>query len=100
MFNTLAAITSKQAGFRSLGDAWADTTTSHGRLRTSGSGREAYGQHPTGTVQRLRQSDLSNTLQPSHCPGERREIAGYFASEHDGASRATSSSARRRFSSR
>ncbi|MGA7263517.1 MAG: recombinase family protein [Stellaceae bacterium] len=31
MFNTLAAITSKQAGFGSLGDAWADTTTSHGR---------------------------------------------------------------------
>jgi hypothetical protein len=30
--NTLAAITGKKAGFRSLGDAWADTTTSHGRL--------------------------------------------------------------------
>ncbi len=30
--NTLATITSKEAGFRSLGDAWADTTTSHGRL--------------------------------------------------------------------
>jgi DNA invertase Pin-like site-specific DNA recombinase len=30
--NTLAAITDKKAGFRSLGDAWADTTTAHGRL--------------------------------------------------------------------
>jgi DNA invertase Pin-like site-specific DNA recombinase len=30
--NTLAAITGKKAGFRSLGDTWADTTTSHGRL--------------------------------------------------------------------
>jgi DNA invertase Pin-like site-specific DNA recombinase len=30
--NTFAAITSKKAGFRSLGDAWADTTTAHGRL--------------------------------------------------------------------
>jgi DNA invertase Pin-like site-specific DNA recombinase len=30
--NTLAAITAKKAGFRSLGDAWADATTSHGRL--------------------------------------------------------------------
>jgi DNA invertase Pin-like site-specific DNA recombinase len=30
--NTLAAITQKKAGFRSLGDAWADTTTAHGRL--------------------------------------------------------------------
>jgi DNA invertase Pin-like site-specific DNA recombinase len=32
LLNTLAAITGKNAGFRSLGDAWADTTTSHGRL--------------------------------------------------------------------
>jgi DNA invertase Pin-like site-specific DNA recombinase len=31
LLNTLAAITEK-AGFRSLGDAWADTTTAHGRL--------------------------------------------------------------------
>ncbi len=30
--NTLAAIADRKAGFRSLGDAWADTTTSHGRL--------------------------------------------------------------------
>jgi DNA invertase Pin-like site-specific DNA recombinase len=32
LLNTLAAITGKKAGFRSLADAWADTTTSHGRL--------------------------------------------------------------------
>jgi DNA invertase Pin-like site-specific DNA recombinase len=32
LLNTLAAITAKTAGFKSLGDAWADTTTSHGRL--------------------------------------------------------------------
>jgi DNA invertase Pin-like site-specific DNA recombinase len=32
LLNTLAAITTKGAGFRALGDAWADTTTSHGRL--------------------------------------------------------------------
>jgi DNA invertase Pin-like site-specific DNA recombinase len=32
LLNTLAAITAKNAGFRSLGDAWADTTTAHGRL--------------------------------------------------------------------
>jgi DNA invertase Pin-like site-specific DNA recombinase len=32
LLNTLAAITDKNAGFRSLGDAWADTTTAHGRL--------------------------------------------------------------------
>jgi DNA invertase Pin-like site-specific DNA recombinase len=32
LLNTLATITAKQAGFRSLGDTWADTTTAHGRL--------------------------------------------------------------------
>jgi DNA invertase Pin-like site-specific DNA recombinase len=28
----LAAITERKAGFRALGDTWADTTTAHGRL--------------------------------------------------------------------
>ena len=32
LLNTLAAITGRKAGFKSLGDAWADTTTAHGRL--------------------------------------------------------------------
>jgi DNA invertase Pin-like site-specific DNA recombinase len=32
LLNTLAAITGRQAGFRSLADVWADTTTPHGRL--------------------------------------------------------------------
>src|SRR3954452_2478551 len=32
LLNTLAAITERNAGFRSLGDTWADTTTPHGRL--------------------------------------------------------------------
>src|SRR6185295_15504478 len=32
LLNTLAAIIGKQAGFRSLGDTWADTTTPHDRL--------------------------------------------------------------------
>ena len=32
LLNTLAAIADRKAGFRSLDDAWADTTTSHGRL--------------------------------------------------------------------
>ena len=31
-WNTLATITGKKAGFRSLTDAWANTTTAHGRL--------------------------------------------------------------------
>jgi DNA invertase Pin-like site-specific DNA recombinase len=32
LLNTLAAITGSEAGFRSLADTWADTTTAHGRL--------------------------------------------------------------------
>ena len=32
LLNTLAQIADKGAAFRSLGDAWADTTTPHGRL--------------------------------------------------------------------
>ena len=32
LLNTLAAITDRKAGFRSLGDTWADTTTAHGPL--------------------------------------------------------------------
>jgi DNA invertase Pin-like site-specific DNA recombinase len=32
LLNTLAAIAEKKAGFRSLGDAWVDTTSPHGRL--------------------------------------------------------------------
>jgi DNA invertase Pin-like site-specific DNA recombinase len=41
LLNTLAAITEKEAGFRSLGDAWVDTTTPHGRLMLSVLGRLA-----------------------------------------------------------
>jgi len=32
LLNIMATIAEKKAGFRSLGDTWADTTTSHGRL--------------------------------------------------------------------
>src|SRR6202521_2568930 len=32
LLNRLAAIADRKAGFRSLGDTWADTTTPHGRL--------------------------------------------------------------------
>jgi DNA invertase Pin-like site-specific DNA recombinase len=32
LLNILASITEKKAGFRSLGDIWADTATPHGRL--------------------------------------------------------------------
>jgi DNA invertase Pin-like site-specific DNA recombinase len=32
LLNILDAIATSEAGFKSLGDAWADTTTPHGRL--------------------------------------------------------------------
>jgi DNA invertase Pin-like site-specific DNA recombinase len=32
LLNTLAAITDRKVGFKSLGDTWAATTTAHGRL--------------------------------------------------------------------
>src|SRR5260370_10002681 len=32
LLNTRASVAGKQAGFRSLGDAWADTTTASARL--------------------------------------------------------------------
>ena len=32
LLNILAQLTEAEAGFRSLGDTWADTTTAHGRL--------------------------------------------------------------------
>lgn len=32
LLNTLAAITGRGAGLKSLNDTWADTTTAHGRL--------------------------------------------------------------------
>jgi DNA invertase Pin-like site-specific DNA recombinase len=41
LLNTLAAITDRKAGFRFLGDAWADTTTPHGRLMLTVLGRLA-----------------------------------------------------------
>jgi len=32
LLNTLGTIADRKAGFKSLGDTWADTTTAHGRL--------------------------------------------------------------------
>jgi DNA invertase Pin-like site-specific DNA recombinase len=41
LLNTLAAIAGKKARFRSLGDTWACTTTSHRRLMRSAQGELA-----------------------------------------------------------
>jgi len=43
LLNTLAAISGRKAGFRSLGDTWADTTAAHGRvMRTVLGGRAKF----------------------------------------------------------
>jgi hypothetical protein len=39
LLNTLATVTHRKAGFRSLGDTWADTTSPHGRLNADCAGR-------------------------------------------------------------
>ncbi|MDE8346980.1 MAG: recombinase family protein [Acidocella sp.] len=39
LLNTLATIADRKAGFRSLDDAWADTTSPHGRLMLTAPGR-------------------------------------------------------------
>ena len=65
LLNTLAQIADKGAGFRSLADAWADTTTAHGRLDVDGSRR-------AGRV-RARPHPQPNNRRPRPRQGERRE---------------------------
>jgi DNA invertase Pin-like site-specific DNA recombinase len=45
LLNILARLTEKKAGFRSLNDAWADTTTPHGRLMVTVLGGLAEFEH-------------------------------------------------------
>jgi DNA invertase Pin-like site-specific DNA recombinase len=59
--NTLASITASKAGFRSLGDAWADTTTSHGRLMLTILGGLA--------------DDAASAVMQSHALGPQRAMA-------------------------
>src|SRR6266446_1964528 len=65
LLNTLAAITGKKAGFKSLGDTWADTTTSHGRI-------DAHRAWRAGGV-RARPNPRTNGRRPSAGRGARAE---------------------------
>ena len=47
LLNVLATISDKGAGFKSLADAWADTTTAHGRLALVEIGRSYNVSHST-----------------------------------------------------
>src|SRR6266850_8101790 len=67
LLNTLAAITGKKAGFQSLGDTWADTTTSHGRLMLT-----VLGGLAAGGV-RARPNSAAHRRRPSANRGTRAE---------------------------
>jgi DNA invertase Pin-like site-specific DNA recombinase len=103
--NTLAAITAKKAGFKSIGDAWADTTTSHGRLmltvlaglaeferdlipcahrRRPGAGRGAWAEN-------------GPPLQAHPAPAEPRQFAGTTGAKRSATSPAATTSTRVRF---
>ena len=65
-----AAITGKKAGFRSLGDTWADTTTSNGRLMlTVSRAGLLHRQAGLGAVERL---DLALLVDRQHQAMRRR----------------------------
>jgi hypothetical protein len=49
LLNTLAAVADRNAGFKSLADTWADTTTPHGRLMLTVLGGLAESVAVTGT---------------------------------------------------
>ena len=49
LLNILDTVGKAGAGFKLLGDAWADTTTSHGRLMLTVSGGRTGSGHPPST---------------------------------------------------
>ncbi|HJS09481.1 MAG TPA: recombinase family protein [Pirellulales bacterium] len=69
LLNVIAAITERGAGFKSLRDAWADTTSPHGRLMLTVLQRgAAFGTANRGTYHRLRAR-----AQPYQCCATVRE---------------------------
>ena len=76
LLNILDAITKAGAGFKSLGDAWADTTTAHGRLMLTVLGGLAEFERElilarTGDNHRSLRSDAAKKFGPAH--GRRRD---------------------------
>ncbi len=106
LLNTLAQIAEKGAGFRSLGDVWADTTTPHGRLMLTvlgglaeferelirartGEGRErakARGVH-MGRSSKLTPHQKKEALKRRDAGEPTREIARMFNVSHSTISR-------------
>ena len=80
LLNTLATITGKEAGFRSLGDTWADTTTSHGRLMLTVLGglaefeRDLIRARTTEGRERAKARGVKMGRKPKLTPHQRQEI--------------------------
>ena len=76
LLNTLAAITDRKAGFRPLRDAWADTTTSHGRLMLTVLGGLAEFEHDLRTAEgreRAKGRGVKMGRKPKLTPHQQRE---------------------------
>jgi DNA invertase Pin-like site-specific DNA recombinase len=79
LLNILAAVTGKEAGFRSLGDACADTTTSHGRLmHTVPGGLAEFERDPIGLrtgegCERAKARGMKMGRKPKPTPHQQRE---------------------------
>ena len=105
LLNTLAAITDRKAGFRSLSDAWADTATSHGRLMLTVLGglaefeRDLIRACTSEGRERARARGVRMAARPSspHTSGARRSGAATAAPRRWRTSPAATTSARRRF---
>jgi DNA invertase Pin-like site-specific DNA recombinase len=101
LLNTLAAITEKKADFRSLGDAWADTTTAHGRLMLTVLGglaefeRELPHPHRRGPATRTAKASAEGSN--SHRTSSRKRFAGATKAKPSARSRAPTMSAPARF---
>jgi DNA invertase Pin-like site-specific DNA recombinase len=79
LLNTLAAVTDRKAGFRSLGDTWADTTTSRGRLMVTSLGglaefeRELIHARTAEGCARVKANGVKLDRKPKLTPHQRRE---------------------------
>ena len=80
LLNTLAAIKTEKAAFRSLTDTWADTTTSHGRLmlnrslRSGGIFERELIRIRTGEGRaRAKENDISLGRKPKLTPHQKQE---------------------------
>jgi DNA invertase Pin-like site-specific DNA recombinase len=79
--NTLAAIAAKGAGFRSLGDAWADTTTPHGRVMvTMLAGLAEFEREliHARTSEGRKRAEFVSPLTYARRGGEKRPFRGHF----------------------